>query len=183
MIGYNICFIRQGDRVLLLNRNKPSWMGSWNGIGGKLEAGETPRESMLREMQEETGLIPERLYFKGLVTWVVDAEKVGGMYVYAAELSEETSYPTPIGTEEGILDWKELAWILHPENRGVAYNIPKSIEKILCDVRCYEHICVYQNGELLQHESVPIEPDIEWIIDPAELAGRLFYGRKKLSQT
>lgn len=181
MIAYNICFIRQGDRVLLLNRNKPSWMGAWNGIGGKLEPGETPRESMMREMREETGLVPGGLDFKALVTWVVDDKKVGGMYVYAAELSEETSYPTPIGTEEGILDWKELAWILHPENRGVAYNIPKSIEKILYDDRCFEHICVYQNGELLQHESVPIAPDIEWVTDPAELAALLLNRKKELS--
>ncbi|BFH63626.1 hypothetical protein PAJ34TS1_42180 [Paenibacillus azoreducens] len=165
MIKYNICFIRQGDRVLLLNRNKPSWMGAWNGVGGKLEPGETPRDSMLRELKEETGVVPERLYFKGVVTWVTDGVKTGGMYVYAAELPADAEYPAPLPTDEGILDWKELSWILHPENRGVAYNIPKSIETILFDEHCYEHICTYKNGELLKHESVRIEPDIENMTD------------------
>ncbi|MDT2194339.1 NUDIX domain-containing protein [Paenibacillus larvae] len=39
MITYNICFIRRGDQILLLNRQKSSWMGAWNGIGGKIEQG------------------------------------------------------------------------------------------------------------------------------------------------
>lgn len=56
MITYNICFIRRGDQILLLNRQKSSWMGAWNGIGGKIEQGESPVESVRREVLEETGL-------------------------------------------------------------------------------------------------------------------------------
>lgn len=70
---------------------------------------------------------------------------------------------------------------MRPENRGVACNIPESIEKILYDDRCYEHICEYRNGELVRHESVPIEPDIERVTDPAELAAFLLNRKKCLS--
>ncbi|WJH35841.1 hypothetical protein N6H14_07935 [Paenibacillus sp. CC-CFT747] len=42
MFRYTICFIRRGNRILLLNRNAPAWMGAWNGVGGKLEPGEAP---------------------------------------------------------------------------------------------------------------------------------------------
>lgn len=49
-LKYNICFIKQGDRILLLNREKPSWMGCWNGVGGKLEPEESPTQSMIREI-------------------------------------------------------------------------------------------------------------------------------------
>lgn len=39
MIAFTNCFIKKGDRILLLNRNKPSWMGMWNGVGGKWGVG------------------------------------------------------------------------------------------------------------------------------------------------
>ena len=40
MIKYNICFVRRGDEVLLLNRN-PALDGVLEWRGGKLEANET----------------------------------------------------------------------------------------------------------------------------------------------
>ncbi len=48
-------FNKTRDRVLLVQKQKPKWMrGRWNGIGGKVEAGETPMEAMMREGHEET---------------------------------------------------------------------------------------------------------------------------------
>lgn len=41
MYSFTICFIKQGNNILLLNRESPEWMGIWNGVGGKLEEGET----------------------------------------------------------------------------------------------------------------------------------------------
>lgn len=35
MIKYNLCLIRQGNKILLLNRERSPWMGCWTkeGIG------------------------------------------------------------------------------------------------------------------------------------------------------
>lgn len=63
MFEYTICFIAQQDKVLLLNREKPSWMGSWNGVGGSLEDGETPEDCVLREVMEETAIKLEDVKF------------------------------------------------------------------------------------------------------------------------
>jgi 8-oxo-dGTP diphosphatase len=42
-------------KVLLIRKVKPEWQnGRWNGIGGKLEDGETPHRAMDREWREET---------------------------------------------------------------------------------------------------------------------------------
>jgi ADP-ribose pyrophosphatase YjhB (NUDIX family) len=42
--------------VLLIEKNRPQWQaGLINGIGGKIEAGETALEAMVREFREETG--------------------------------------------------------------------------------------------------------------------------------
>ena len=41
MYKYTLGFIIKNNEVLLLNRNKSPWMGAWNGVGGKIETGET----------------------------------------------------------------------------------------------------------------------------------------------
>ncbi|MBB6732937.1 NUDIX domain-containing protein [Cohnella zeiphila] len=161
MIKYNICFIRRGDRILLLNRELPSWMGCWNGVGGKLEPGESPRDSMAREIAEETGITACRITYKGLVTWTSDGGRFGGMYLYLGELPDTYEYPTPIKTPEGILDWKKIDWILHPDNVGVTSNLPVFLRAVLEDPRCYDHHVAYRDGRLAEHRSVVIVPDTE----------------------
>ena len=45
------------DRVALIVKNKPEWQaGKYNGIGGKIEEGETPEVAMRREFMEEAGV-------------------------------------------------------------------------------------------------------------------------------
>ncbi|MGO0060302.1 NUDIX hydrolase [Brevibacillus fluminis] len=162
MIRYNICFIQQGDRFLLLNREKPSWMGCWNGVGGKLEPHESPRQSMIREIAEETGLTDAAylLTYKGLVSWTVDREQFGGMYLYAASVAEPFAYATPRKTEEGILDWKTLEWILHPKNQGVSTNIPL-IMTHLAEPFPFHHHCHYADDKLAAAMTVPLETATE----------------------
>lgn len=43
--------------------------GKWNGLGGKLEPGETPEECASREIREESGLIAKRLELKGFLSF------------------------------------------------------------------------------------------------------------------
>ncbi|MCG8687380.1 MAG: NUDIX hydrolase [Desulfobacterales bacterium] len=50
-------------RVLLMEKRRPKWQrGFLNGIGGKMEADETPRAAMTRESMEEAGLDLEWAY-------------------------------------------------------------------------------------------------------------------------
>lgn len=45
------------DRVVLVRKNRPAWQaGRLNGVGGKVEPGETHRDAMRREFREEAGL-------------------------------------------------------------------------------------------------------------------------------
>ena len=59
MTKYVVGFMFSPDKqfVALIRKNRPEWQaGKLNGIGGKIEAGEWPRESMVREFEEETGV-------------------------------------------------------------------------------------------------------------------------------
>jgi dATP pyrophosphohydrolase len=58
-----IRIIRSAWRVLLLRRGERGRStGSWETVHGRIERGETPARAALRELREETGLVPDRLY-------------------------------------------------------------------------------------------------------------------------
>lgn len=152
-MGYTLCFIRQGNNILLLNREKPRWMGSWNGIGGKLEENETPTQCIIREVYEEAGLGLDNIKYKGYLNRITNGQQNEKIYIFVADLSEDYVYTTPKKTVEGILDWKSIPWIMHPENTGVAVNIPKFLNVIFQKDEIYEHLCVFENNLLVDYRT------------------------------
>lgn len=67
-----LCYIQKDDCYLMLHRVKKKEdvnQDKWIGIGGHFEAGESPEECLLREVQEETGLRLTRWRFRGIVTF------------------------------------------------------------------------------------------------------------------
>lgn len=56
---YVLGFLFNSDatKVKLIRKNKPEWQaGRLNGIGGKIEAGESSQDAMIREFLEEAGV-------------------------------------------------------------------------------------------------------------------------------
>jgi 8-oxo-dGTP diphosphatase len=67
-----LCYLRRAGKTLMVYRNKkPNDMhkGKWNGLGGKLEPGESPEECAVREIFEESGLHVNALILKGFLTF------------------------------------------------------------------------------------------------------------------
>lgn len=60
--AYVICHTPEGPRYLLIRRCGKYLPGTWQMISGGIENGETATQAALREIQEETGLIPYALY-------------------------------------------------------------------------------------------------------------------------
>ncbi|NRS46855.1 MULTISPECIES: 8-oxo-dGTP diphosphatase [Brevibacillus] len=157
MYRYTICFLKHRNGILMLNRNKSPLMGLWNGVGGKLEHGETPLDSVLREVREETGILLETACYKGIVSWRVDGVETGGMYAFLAHLPEDYERSqTPQVVEEGILDWKELAWVLDPDNAGVPENLPTFLPYMLEEDEPCQHIFTYENSLVVNYETASL---------------------------
>lgn len=53
-----LCFLRKGNKILLAEKQRGFGQGKLNGVGGKLEKGETPEQAMIRETQEEIFVTP-----------------------------------------------------------------------------------------------------------------------------
>ena len=153
MYKYTICFIRKSDKILLLNRNKKPNMGMWNGVGGKIEENETPYEGIIRETFEETGIELSSVTYKGNVVFKSKDESRGseGMYVFLADLPDGVHMDTPLSTAEGLLEWKEIDWILNKDNRGVVSNLPKYLPIVLTEENKLEHIFTYDNGNIIHY--------------------------------
>lgn len=102
-----LCYIQDGQRTLMLHRikkEKDIHQGKWNGLGGKLEAGETPEECVIREVKEESGLQILNPRLRGFITFPAFS-KLEDWYVFmftAREFSGEL-----IDSSEGHLEWIE----------------------------------------------------------------------------
>jgi 8-oxo-dGTP pyrophosphatase MutT (NUDIX family) len=56
-----LCFLVKGEMILLAMKKKGFGAGKWNGVGGKVEAGERVEAAAIRETQEEIGVTPKVL--------------------------------------------------------------------------------------------------------------------------
>lgn len=53
-----LLILRRNDEVLLAMKKRGFGAGLWNGVGGKIDPGETVEQAMVRECQEEIGVTP-----------------------------------------------------------------------------------------------------------------------------
>lgn len=155
---YTLAFLKRKDEILLLNRNKSPWMGSWNGVGGKLQEGETPLECILREIKEETGIDvePSKIQEKGFLTWEQFKALGNGLYLFLVELDPEFEYNTPVKVSEGILDFKKIDWITSLDNEGIAKNIPHFLPNVLNREEQFHYHCVFNEKHVLESVSTSL---------------------------
>ena len=143
-----LCYLEKDENYLMLHRTKKEKdvnAGKWIGVGGKLEEGERVTECLLREIQEETGLIAERYQFRGIVVFHFNEEDPLYMYLYTCDrFSGEIQ-----DCKEG-----ELKWI--PKKDIFQLNIWEG-DKIFLDLLeknspLFYLSLYYENDTLLKHQ-------------------------------
>lgn len=76
--------------------------GKWNGLGGKIQDGETPEECAIREIKEESGLTVKNPSLRGILTFP-EFKDNECWYVYVFIVTE--FYGDLIESNEGNLEW------------------------------------------------------------------------------
>jgi 8-oxo-dGTP diphosphatase len=97
--------VRDG-KVLLMHRKREPNLGLWVAPGGKIEPGESPYETALREFAEETGLEAKDLQLRGLCTFIPLLKQ----YPWFIFIFVTTDWEGMLSTdcEEGNLAWVSL---------------------------------------------------------------------------
>jgi len=104
MINYvlGFAFNQNKDEVVLIEKQKPVWQkAKLNGVGGKWEGGENIINTMVREFEEEAGVvIPENRWRRFAV---MGTEDVWRCYCYATILTNEEPPLIHSRTEEKVV--------------------------------------------------------------------------------
>lgn len=149
MRQYTLGFIKKNQQVLMLNREKPYAMGLWNGVGGKVEEGESPEECMVREIFEETTLSINKLENKGVVHWYEDGEFAGDLHVFLIDTDGKCDLQTPVKFDEGILDWKDINWLIHEDNLGISEDAKLLLKDIIENIGRKEYYSYFEKNTFI----------------------------------
>lgn len=102
-----LLFIRNGDTLLLAMKKRGHGVGKWNGVGGKVEQGETIKQAAVRECQEEIGVTPLNPVFAGRVHFyeLGDPNFYHDCHIFVAERWQGN----PVETEEMRPKWFHIS--------------------------------------------------------------------------
>lgn len=102
-----LCYLEKDEKYLMIHRIKKENdenRDKWIGLGGKIEAGESPYDAARREITEECALSVNKLDYRGIITFVSDIWGTEYMHLFTSkDFSGEVSYDC----DEGELCWVE----------------------------------------------------------------------------
>lgn len=111
--------------VVLIRKTHPEWQaGKLNGVGGKVEPGETPFDAMVREFEEETGGYEQEFQLFLIIDY---PETETRLYFYKVEISRHSVNELKSPTDEEILviPMNAVAW--YPHMKNLSWIIPLAL--------------------------------------------------------
>ena len=149
-----LCYLKKDGQTLMIHRIKKAndmHQGKWNGLGGKLEPGETPEACAIREIREESGLIAANSLLKGFLTFPNFANDED-WYAFVFVVTQFSGQL--IDSPEGALRWIDDDQLLDLELwEGDRIFLPWLERPGL-----FSGKFVYQEGHLIDHSVIFHEP-------------------------
>ncbi len=137
-------------RVLLIHRNRrpgDAHLGKYNGLGGKLEAGEDVVAGVRREVLEEGGLGCEELLLRGTVSWPGFGKHGEDWFGFVFRVDRWSGTPRR-DNPEGTLEWVDLDRVLElPLWEGDRHFLPLVFERT---ERQFHGVMPYEDGRPLR---------------------------------
>ena len=133
-------------RVLLVHRNKragDTHHGKYNGLGGKLEAGEEVVACLRREVREESGLECEQLQLRGTISWPGFGKGGEDWFGFILLVERFTGEPWRENAD-GLLEWVEVERVPDlPLWEGDRYFLPLVFDRT---GRQFHGVMPYRDG-------------------------------------
>ncbi len=118
-------FCEDESKVVLIKKIKPDWQkGFFNGVGGKIELGETPKQAIVREFEEETGVKTSESEWSLFSILIKESEYK--VYFFIAFTDKMFNAKTVEKEEVGIYDVDNLPTKMLP---NLNWLIPMSLDK------------------------------------------------------
>jgi len=105
MKNVTLLFLVQDDQFLLAMKKRGFGEGRYNGVGGKVESGESIEEATIRECQEEIGVTPEDIQKVAILTFRYAAEDGKSDDVRCHVFVAHSWEGEPIESEEMAPEW------------------------------------------------------------------------------
>jgi 8-oxo-dGTP diphosphatase len=100
------CVLMRENQILLLQKPRRGW---WVAPGGKMEPGESVRDSCIREYREETGIYLKNPQLKGVFTMIMkESDQVLSDWMMFTFLATESDGMRFEESDEGKLSWHKL---------------------------------------------------------------------------
>jgi len=146
-LGY--VFSPDGERVLMIHRNaRPddAHFGKYNGLGGKLEAGEDIVTGMCREIREEAGIECHSLRLAGTISWPGFGKNGEDWFGFLFRIDRFSGTPLSANAE-GRLEWIDVDRVPGlPLWEGDRHFLPL----IFANGPTFHGVMPYLNGRALQ---------------------------------
>ena len=105
------CYLIKDNEVVVTKYKKGNKKEGYYDIpGGKIEEGENPKQTAIREMKEETGIEIQNLKYKGIMT----IEYPNRMFIFDTFISKEYE-GEPQEFEENTSEWIDIDELLKKE--------------------------------------------------------------------
>jgi len=137
----SLLFLKRDESILLAMKKRGFGKGRWNGVGGKVEDGETIEAAMIRETQEEIGVTPTAYRQVGDIRFdEFFKNEPTLMHVHVFIATEWTGEPTE--TEEMAPQWFAIDDIPYAQMwSDDIYWLPQILDgkNITADFKLNEH--------------------------------------------
>jgi 8-oxo-dGTP diphosphatase len=148
-----------GQRVLLIHRNRrpgDAHFGKYNGLGGKVDAGEDVAASIRREIREEAGLECDALVLRGTISWPGFGKQGEDWFGFIFRI--DRWHGTPLThNPEGSLEWVAVERVLDlPLWEGDRHFVPLVFDK---GDRQFHGVMPYRDGRPLSWAYTLLEAD------------------------
>ncbi|MGR9048856.1 NUDIX domain-containing protein [Halobacillus faecis] len=149
------CILKVDDSVLMLKKPRRGW---YVAPGGKMEAGENIKDSVVREFKEETGLSIENPELRGSFTFVMREDgKTAQEWMMFTFYSTSYSGDLLDESEEGELEWVPVEEVLQKPmaegDRRIFKHILSSEEQV------YGTFVYTTDFRLIDEDLDPSRPD------------------------